>query len=110
MALPNGDEMQLTIVDCSWHRNGIAGVGFYAVLFDDKEHGRMVASLFDEPGYCAVYTIDELAKGNVAFANGNSWRGDQFESALRPLIDEFLKKDGTNRLGPFAFPEPKSPH
>lgn len=96
--------MQLNIIDASFHRNGIGGVGFYAILFDDAEQGRMIASLFDESGYCAVYNVDELAKGNVAFAQGNSWRGDRYEAELRPLLKEFLEKKGTNRFGPFALP------
>lgn len=94
--------LKLTVVDASWHRNGIGGAGFYAVLFDEAEHGRMIASLFDEAGYCAVYKIDELSKGNIAFARGNSWRGDVYEEALRPLVDAFLKQAGSNRLGLFS--------
>lgn len=92
-------ESKLTIVACDYHRNGIGGVGFYAVIFDDPECGRMVASVFqeensDEPStsYCAVYKIDELAKGNVEFAKGNSWRGDDFAHRLRPLIKEHMEK------------------
>lgn len=98
------NEMKLKIIDASWHRNGVGGIGFFAILFDDAEQGRMIASLFDEDGMCAVYKVDELAKGNIAFACGNSWRGDRFESALRPLLAEFLKASGTNRLGPFGLP------
>ena len=99
--------MKLTIVDASWHRNGIAGAGFYAILFDDAEQGRMVASLFDEPGTCAVYSVAELAKGNVAFAMGNSWRGDQYEDALRPLLKAWEAKQETGRMGPFAAIPPE---
>jgi len=90
------------ITAASWHRNGIGGVGFYAILFDDPENGPMCASLFDEPGYCAVYKLSELAKGNIAFAQGNSWRGDRYESDLRPLLKEFLEAKGSNRMGPFS--------
>ena len=98
-------DIRVKIVDASYHRNGVAGVGFYAILFDEAEMGRMVASLFDEDGYCAVYKIDELAKGNIAFARGNSWRGDCYAAALRPALAEYLKHEGTNRLGPFALPD-----
>lgn len=87
--------MKLTIIDASWHRNGIGGEGFYAVLFNDAEQGEnnpMIASLFDAPGYCAVYSVPLLSKGNIKFARGNSWRGDQYASELQPLVEEFLKK------------------
>ena len=96
--------MKLKILKASYHRNGIAGAGFYAIIFKDMEEKRtMVASLFDESSYCAVYDIALLQKGDVEFGS-NSWRGDVYESALKPLLKKFLKKNGTNRLGPFAFP------
>ena len=47
--------MKLNIAKASFHRNGIGGVGFWAILFHDSEHGDMIASLFDEAGYCAIY-------------------------------------------------------
>ena len=44
--------MNLKITDIAWHRNGVCGVGFFAILFDDlEEKKKMIASLFDEPGY-----------------------------------------------------------
>lgn len=95
--------MNLKIIEASFHRNGICGVGFWAILFDDAENGRMIASLFDEPRYCAVYSVDELSKGNITFARGNSWRGDQFEDALRPLLKDWEAEHGTNRLGSFSL-------
>lgn len=97
-------ELELRIIKASYHRNGVGGMGFYAILFNDKEHGDMIASLFDEPGYCAVYMLQGLAAHNIEFANGNSWRGDRYEDALRPLLDIYLQAEGTNRFGPFAMP------
>jgi len=98
--------MNLKITDASWHRNGVGGMGFWAILFDDlTEKRKMIASLFDEDGYCAVYDIALLAEGNIKFAQGNSWRGDRYAATLKPLLDTFLKENGTNRLGPFSFPD-----
>jgi hypothetical protein len=95
----------IKIIEASFHRNGIGGVGFYAVLFSDTEQSDlMIASLFDEPGYCAVYCVHELSKSNIAFANGNSWRGDHYEGQLRPLLIKYLEEKQDNRVGPFAFP------
>jgi hypothetical protein len=96
-------DLKITIKDCWFHRNGVGGAGFYAVLFEEAEQGLMVASLFDEPGYCAVYKVSLLSKENVRFGE-NSWRGDSFEAALRPLVKKWAKKEGTGRLGPFALP------
>ena len=107
--------IQGKIVDASWHRNGIAGEGFYAILFDDEKNGRMIVTLFDEPGYCAVYHVNELTLGNIKFAQGNSWRGDEYAHVIRPMLKEWLKEQGTNRCGPFSAtmnlnpPAPRQP-
>lgn len=99
--------MKLKIIDASFHRNGICGAGFTAILFKDLDENPkelMVASLFDEQGCCAVYKVSELVKENIAFAQGNSWRGDNYEEKLRPLLEKFEKK-GSNRLGCFSMPQ-----
>lgn len=82
--------MKPKIKKASWHRNGISGEGFWAIIFDDYGNGRMIASLFDKPGYCAVYKLSELE--NIEFAGGNSWRGDNYEGELRPLLKKWLEK------------------
>ncbi len=85
--------MNLTIQDVSFHRNGIGGMGFYVVLFrDNEEKEDMIAALFDETGYCAVFAIDELVKKNIKFAHGNSWRGDVYAGELRPLVNKWVRK------------------
>lgn len=71
-----------------YHRNGICGEGFHVVRFSDPEGGEMVATVFAESGYVAVLNITELANGNTAFAQGNSWRGDHYEDWLREAIAE----------------------
>jgi len=83
--------MKLQIIEASFHRNGIGGEEFYAILFKDLAIKQtMIASLFDEAGYCSVYSINELSNGNIAFAMGNSWRGDLYEAELRPLLKQLL--------------------
>ena len=75
------------------HRNGISGQGFYVVIFDwiepDETLTNMSAFVFDEPGAIAVTKNSELIKHNIEYANGNMWRGDYFESAIR----KFIKKE-----------------
>ena len=96
---------KLKIIKISYHRNGISGMGFYAILFKDLEDNPKdlkIASLFDEKGYCAVYSVDELKKENIEFANGNSWRGDAFEDDLRKAVKEQKK---TNRVVCFSLPQ-----
>ena len=88
--------MRLEILKADYHRNGIAGEGFYAIIFKDmteRKHKTMIASLFRGSGQCAVYDIEKLGKYNIEFANGNSWRGDEYESALKPLLKEHLGEE-----------------
>lgn len=79
----NGMLMQ----DIAYHRNGIGGTGFHVILFR-WENANMVAIVFQEPGHVAVLDSKETASGNIAFANGNSWRGDNFEPRLREWITQ----------------------
>lgn len=53
----------------------------------------MVAILFEERGRCAVLEVDETANDNIAFAMGNSWRGDDYEDTLRKAIIEWDKQE-----------------
>ena len=95
--------MKLTNIRYDYHRNGISGRPFYVCLFnwrDGNRHRHMVATLhhtredangrpvfIDTVGIeCAVFDVDELAAGNIAFARGNSWRGDDFAPALHAFI------------------------
>ena len=85
--------MKIKIKEIAFHRNGICGAGFYAVLFTSKDQGdklrNMVAAVFDEPNHVAVLDIDETQSGNIGFAMGNSWRGDRFEPELRKAISDY---------------------
>lgn len=89
MSMHRHQTAKVQVKEVSYHRNGISGAGFHAVLFDwqdGKQLRRMVASVFDQAGNCAVYEVAALGEGNIAFAGGNSWRGDEFEPALRAAI------------------------
>ena len=98
--------MKLDIQEIAWHRNGISGLGFYTIRFrwnpeESTEMENFLAIVFDEPGACAVIGLDRIATQGVAFAGGNSWRGDHFEGELRKAIEN---QETTNRVGPFGFP------
>lgn len=84
--------MKLTNNTHDHHRNGVFGHGFYVHLFDwtdeDGKAHHMVAVDFEADRAAgaitvAVFDVDELKAGNIAFAEGNSWRGDHFSDALR---------------------------
>ena len=63
----------------------------------------MIASLFDEDGFCAVYAVEKLHDGNVRFGD-NSYRGDVYQDVLRPLVETYRSEHGSNRIGPFSIP------
>lgn len=116
------DKLIRSVDEVSWHRNGVGGAGFYAVLFradvpatkneearifaitarDKIEDARWLGILFDEPGHCAVICLDLLEKCRVRFG-ANSWRGDIFEPELRQAIEE-IPSSGSVRVGPFGLP------
>ena len=100
---------KITVTQLAYHRNGICGNGFYAILFDDAEFGPMVATLFDEPGNCAVLQVPMLSEPDKGVAFGvNSWRGDHYEGLLREAV-KTTESDGSLRVGPFAIPVERHP-
>jgi len=71
----------------AFHRNGISGEPFWAILFKDDEDREMVGIVFDEPHHCAILELKGLNDPKVGVTFGkNSWRGDSYEPALRQLI------------------------
>lgn len=72
------------------HRNGVCGEPFYVVRFVCPEgDGEFVAIRFEGDGInprCAVLNVPMLAEGNIAFAMGNSWRGDYFTADVDAAI------------------------
>jgi hypothetical protein len=98
-----------------YHRNGIAGEGFYLVRFrwDDEGCARdMLATVFPpppaesgpdegEPDWLGrnrefhrphVAVLDEGMLPNIAFGQ-NSWRGDEFADALYAAIREHAYRE-----------------
>ncbi len=102
----------IEVTEIAYHRNGVGGIGFFAVAFTARpagEHERqMVGVVFpyhepsaDDPesldtlwnptdGYrnppTAVFDRELLGSGVVAFG-ANSFRGDNYDAALRDAIE-----------------------
>jgi len=111
-----------SVTEVSWHRNGISGKGFYAVLFTGEvanvsaeeaaflnveagaaiPNAKWYAAITDEPGECYVVCLDLIQTRGVRFG-ANSWRGDQYEAELRPAIEK-MQSSGSIRVGPFGVP------
>ena len=84
-------KMDIKVIKQAYHRNGVGGIGFNVVIFktqgdSETRNRKMLGVVFPESGAVAVFDIAELAKDNIEFAQGNSWRGDHFETGLREAI------------------------
>ncbi len=85
------------IIEVAYHRNGVSGRGFNVVTFygsaaTGMAGKRFLATLTDTPGECYVVCTDLLPTCGVAFGEGNSWRGDEFEPELRRAVEEWDEK------------------
>lgn len=78
--------MNIKIKQIDYHRNGTRANGFHAVLFS-WEKQNFLATVFDGEGDCAVICLDMIATSGVSHGS-NSWRGDDFEDALRKAIKD----------------------
>lgn len=93
--------MKLTLKAADYHRNGICGEPFRVALFRNETEKRdMLAILTDENGddygqkcngRCYVLDVAMIAEGNIR-SGENSWRGDDYEPHLRPLIEAELQR------------------
>lgn len=79
--------MKLAVENIQYHRNGVCGAPFHVLIFRDADEGRMLGIVFQEECHVAIFNLDKLAAGNIAFGV-NSWRGDQYEPHLRRAIQE----------------------
>ena len=79
--------MIINIINIDYHRNGIGGAPFHAIIFrdDGDESSVKLGIVFDQLWHTAVLDIAKLAKCDIAFGS-NSWRGDQYETSLRRAI------------------------
>lgn len=78
------DPDRLQIIDLDFHRNGVAGQPFKVALVDDANEGDVkLVIMFEEEGYTAVLSVDKLHEDEDISFGTNSWRGDEYEVALR---------------------------
>ncbi len=98
--------MKLRLQAADYHRNGICGEPFRVALFRDETEKRDMLAIIpsthdgDEEratGRCYVLDVDMLTQRNIRFGE-NSWRGDNYEAALLPLIKAELDRQREERL------------
>jgi hypothetical protein len=85
--------MTFKATQIEYHRNGVSGDGFYAVLFKDKSFGKgnFLANVFDDKGHIAVINLDLIAE--LGIGQGNKWRSDVIENKLIKAIKEHIGCD-----------------
>lgn len=84
--------MKITLEQVHRHRNGICGSPFDVIVFRDLDEGRMLAIVFDTEHDVAVFNLDKLLRGDIAFGS-NSWRGDHYEPRLRKALADWQGSD-----------------
>lgn len=105
------------VVQVAYHRNGVGGEGFHAVIFEivpelsssyytrsKKARQTLVASVFEGRGQVAIFDVSKLSDPTIGVAFGeNAWRGDHYEAELRAAIRK-RTSDGSVKVGPFGIP------
>ncbi len=87
--------MKIRILEIAYHRNGCFGADFHSVLFyqTDRRQGVMHATVFAAPGHVAIHQVSMLSDKVVG--DGNKWRGDEFEDALRDAIHAHIHEESS---------------
>lgn len=74
----------LQIIDAADHRNGVGGMPFKVALVDDPSCGdTKLVIMFEDQYYTAVLSLDKLIENEDIGFGSNSYRGDQYDDALR---------------------------
>ena len=95
------DPDRLQIIDLAYHRNGVGGLPFKVALVDDANSGDVkLVIMFEQEGYTAVLSVDKLHEDEDISFGTNSWRGDQYEEALRSEMWEESEDDNESGLFP----------
>jgi len=82
------NEIVIKVISIDYHRNGVGGAPFYAILFKSNDSkNNMIGIVFEEKYHVAVLDTAKISSGDIAFGS-NSWRGDRFEPSLRAAILE----------------------
>lgn len=92
--------MPISILNIDYHRNGIGGAPFHAVVFRDTgpEGSVKLGVVFDTLHHVAVLDLAKLADCDIEFGS-NSWRGDVYELGLRRAIRKHNRQIEAEVLG-----------
>lgn len=75
---------KIEIVASASHKNGRGGMPYTVAIFDDPaESDTKLAVLFEEPGYCAVFSLEDLSNNEDL---SGDWTASRYEERLRELL------------------------
>ena len=77
--------MTIEIRDVAYHRNGIAGLPFYVVLFNDTDKGmfNQLATIDEDGTDCRVINAGLVVTASeIGTRHMNTWRGDRYLSQI----------------------------
>ena len=81
--------MTIEIRDVAYHRNGVAGLPFYVVLFNDTDEGmfNQVATIDEDGEDCRVINAGLVViASEIGSRPMNTWRGDRYLSQIRDAM------------------------
>lgn len=81
--------MAIEIREVAYHRNGIAGLPFYVVLFNDTDEGmfNQLATIDGDGKDCRVINMGIALHGRIGQVIGmNTWRGDRYLSHIHDAM------------------------
>jgi hypothetical protein len=87
---------RIRTLNIDYHRNGITGAPFHAIIFRDTgpESSVKLGIVFEAPAHAAVLDVAKLCDCDVEFGS-NSWRGDAYEPHLRTAIRKWNRSRET---------------
>jgi hypothetical protein len=88
--------MAIEIREVAYHRNGIAGLPFWAVLFNDTDEGmfNQLATIDEDGKDCRVINMGIALFGRIGQDKGmNTWRGDYYLQKIKEAMQEHKNND-----------------
>jgi len=88
--------MAIEIRDVAYHRNGVAGLPFYVVLFNDPDEGmfNQLATIDEDGKDCRVINAGlVMTAGEIGNRHMNKWRGDRYLLLIKEAMQEHRHSD-----------------
>ena len=81
----------MKLIKIAYHRNGVSGIPFWAVIFKDGKKKMLGIQFDDDNCYTAVFDLNLLGEENITFGE-NSFRGDYYENFIRECIKNYNER------------------